>query len=318
MLVTIAIIVWLIINYFTWWLLFSSLLCVFAGIFMIMPSLLDFDFRDFLHITKYKKILWINVLANFIITPLIAFGVWTLVFRDIGLTISLVLLSLLSWGGLVFSRIQKTKWNTSLWFQLFMFNLLVFSGIFFLVTPWVQNIWVSQMPVLNCNISGPITCGKIWWWVSPISAIVVLVLFPLLLSRVIRMSEKIKSFAKKYSKFLSQIGTFVIIWYIFSLQQIHTIFNTEIYLLFKIFLGTLLFYIILFAYNIVLHRRALAKNPESLSLFWILTSRFITLWLVLSFMYTQYFWASIMLVFVSAYFIQIWLSQLISRYIKQP
>jgi hypothetical protein len=137
-----------------------------------------------------------------------------------------------------------------------------------------------------------------------------------LLSRIIRWNQKLTVFAKKYSKYFSQIWTFIIIWYIFSLQQIHAIFETNLILLAKIFGGILLFYLILFGYNLLMYHYILPKNSESKSTFWITTSRFITLGLVLSFMYTQYFGATIMLVFVSAYFIQIGLSQIVSRYIK--
>lgn len=119
---------------------------------------------------------------------------------------------------------------------------------------------------------------------------------------------------KKYGKYMSQLGTFVIIGYIFSLEQMHALFQTDIFLLLKIFVATLLFYILLFGYNLW-YQRFLPKTSESKSLFWISTSRFITLGLVLSFMYTQYFGATLILIFVSAYFIQIGLSQLISYYV---
>jgi hypothetical protein len=88
---------------------------------------------------------------------------------------------------------------------LFILNLLIFTGIFFLVTPFVQNIGISQSDGLNCSLSGPVSCGGIGGTVSPISAIVVLVIFPFLLSRIIRWNQKLTVFAKKYSKYFSQI-----------------------------------------------------------------------------------------------------------------
>ncbi len=315
MLVALAIVLGLIINYFTWGLLFSSILCVFAGIFMIMPSLLDFETKDFLKIRKHQKLLRINLFANVLITPLIAWGVGSLFFQDIWLTITLIMLSLLSWWGLVFAWIKKTNGNNSLWFQFFMLNLLVFTVIFFIATPFVQQIGMLQSVALTCDLSGPVSCG-IWWNISPISAIVVLVIFPFLLSRIVLWNQKITALAKKYSKYLSQIGTFVIIGYIFSLQQIHAIFEIDILLVTKIFVATLIFYLLIFIYNLIIYHRFLPKTPESKSLFWMTTSRFITLGLVLSFIYTQYFGTTIMLIFVSAYFIQILLSQLVSRYLK--
>lgn len=315
MLVTWAIILWLLVNYFTGGFPFSSILCVFAGIFMIMPSLLDFEIKDFLKIGKWKKLLRINLLANILITPLIARGIGSLFFQDIWLTITLTMLALLSWGGLVFAWIKKTGGNNSLWFQLFMLNLLIFTVIFFLATPWVQQIGMMQTAGLSCGLSGPVSCG-VGWNISPISALVVLVIFPFLVSRIILWNKKMTAWAKQYSKYLSQIGTFIIIGYIFSLQQVHTLFETNIILVIKIFVATLLFYLLVFAYNLLIYHRILSKTSESKSLFWLATSRFITLGLVLSFMYTQYFGADIMLIFVSAYFIQIGFSQWVSRYLK--
>lgn len=315
MLVTWAIILWLLLNYFTGGLPFSSILCVFAGIFMIMPSLLDFETKDILKIGKWKNLLRINLIANFVITPLIAWGIGSLLFQDVWLTITLMMLTLLSWGGLVFAWIKKTKGNNSLWFQLFMLNLLIFTLLFFIGTPWVQKIGMTQTTGLICNLSGPVSC-RVGGNVSPISALIVLVVFPFLLSRVVLWNQKITAWAKKYSKYLSQTGTFVIIGYIFSLQQVHALFETNVLLVVKIFVATLLFYILVFTYNLVIYHRFLPKTAESKSVFWLTTSRFITLGLVLSFMYTQYFGADIMLIFVSAYFIQIGMSQLVSRYLK--
>lgn len=282
---------------------------------MIMPSLLDFEMKDFLKIGKWKKLLRINLAANVVITPLLAWGVGSLLFQDIWLIITLMMLALLSWGGLVFAWIKKTEGNSSVWFQLFMLNLLVFTVAFFLATPWVQQIGMMQSAGLTCGLSGPVSCG-VGWNISPISALIVLVIFPFLVSRIVLLNQKITAWAKHYSKYISQIGTFIIIGYIFSLQQVHTIFETNLLLVTKIFVATLIFYLLVFAYNLVMYHRFLPKTPESKSLFWMTTSRFITLGLVLSFMYTQYFGASIMLIFVSAYFIQIGLSQLVSRYLK--
>lgn len=315
MLVAWAIILWLLINYFTWGLPFSSILCVFAGIFMIMPSLLDFEIKDILKIGKWKKLLRINAIANFAITPLIVWGIGSLFFENIWLTITLTMLALLSWGGLVFAWIKKTAGNSSLGFQLFMINLLIFTLLFFIATPLVQQIGITQSAGLTCGLSGPVSCGT-GGNVSPISALIVLVIFPFLVSRVILWNQKITAWAKKYSKYASQIGTFIIIGYIFSLQQVHALFETNFLLVIKIFVATLVFYLLVFAYNLVMYHRFLPKTAESKSLFWLMTSRFITLGLVLSFMYTQYFGADIMLIFVSAYFIQIGMSQLVSRYLK--
>lgn len=200
-----------------------------------------------------------------------------------------------------------------------MINLLIFSGIFFLLSPQVETIGMLTGG-LSCSfgdevLGGALSCG-IGGTISPISALVVLVLIPLILSRAVLLSSKLTQWAQKYSKILSQIGTFVIIAYIFSLQQVHALFSTEGILIAKIFGATLLFYLLLFGINWLLYRFVLDQSSKAKAMFWLSTSRFITLGLVLSFIYTQYFESSILLIFVSAYFIQIGAAQLMSRYLK--
>jgi ACR3 family arsenite efflux pump ArsB len=61
----------LVVNYFTGGLPFSALLCIFAGLFLVMPGLIHFDFKDFSLIKKEKKLTALNILLNVIVIPMI-------------------------------------------------------------------------------------------------------------------------------------------------------------------------------------------------------------------------------------------------------
>ncbi|USN59272.1 MAG: hypothetical protein H6767_04285 [Candidatus Peribacteria bacterium] len=57
------------------------------------------------------------------------------------------------------------------------------------------------------------------------------------------------------------------------------------------------------------------KNELWMSVFWVSVTRFITLGLIFSFVYSTYFGVNFLLVFVLAYFVQIIFSSLVTRYI---
>jgi len=40
-----------------------------------------------------------------------------------------------------------------------MLNLLIFTVIFFIATPFVQQIGMLQSAALTCDLSGPVSCG---------------------------------------------------------------------------------------------------------------------------------------------------------------
>lgn len=127
-----GIVFWLLLNYFFWWFEFSTLLCFFAWIFLIMPILTKFSFDELKYVLNHKKYLIINLILNFLIYPILAFLLGYFIFSgDIYLTLALVLLSLIPWWWLLMGWLHHSKANLKLWFSIFAINLFVFSFVYF-------------------------------------------------------------------------------------------------------------------------------------------------------------------------------------------
>jgi len=334
MLIFIAILVWILINYFTWWLEFYSTLCIVSGIFIIMPTLLKFKFSDLKLIIDNKLIVFINLLFNFIILPIIF--VWTgyLLWLHDELLYGLLLLSILPWWGLLMSWVLKTKWNLKLSFTLFLLNLIVFSILFFPVNNYFEQKWneiVGSNNIIETNkdyfwslnkkstwcivsniAPNTISCFTDNWGVSPITALLVLIFIPFVLSRFILLSSWLTNAIQSRIRFISSVSTFFIIWYIFSLEQINSIFLVNSNMLFNVWVVLLISYIISYIFWYIFYN-IFWKTEDSNALFWNLSIRFITLGLIFSFIYSTVFWIWFTVIFVLAYFIQIILSNIFWR-----
>ena len=148
------IIVWLILNYIFWWFQFNTFLCVFAGLFIIMPVLLKLSFKDILSIFKYKKIIFTNILINFIIFPLIAFIVWFFIFwiDNYYYIFTLMLLSIIPGWWLLVNWLHHSWADMKIWFTLFWLNLFLFSIFFIPFNLWIDYFISKQNLVAKNNV----------------------------------------------------------------------------------------------------------------------------------------------------------------------
>lgn len=137
------IIVWLFLNFIFWWFEFSTLLCFFAGLFLIMPLLTKFSFDELKYVLRHKKALFFSILLNFIIFPIIAFLIGYFLFQDNHYLIAwLILLSLIPWWWLLMSWLQHSKADLKLWFSIFAVNLFLFSIAYLWFSVFVDNFVV--------------------------------------------------------------------------------------------------------------------------------------------------------------------------------
>jgi ACR3 family arsenite efflux pump ArsB len=313
----IAILIWIGINYITWWLPFSTLLCVFAGIFIMMPAFLNIEYRDITWLKNKKKIIIKSLISNGILLPAIAILIGIVVFHNnISLLFGIIFLSLISGGGLMMSWIHKTKWDSKTGLRLFILNMIVFIGMFFIFEYIVQHIGINLVQWLSCS-SQTLSCiGNMS--ISPINGILILIIAPFLISRWIRIFTKTSERIKKYIGIIWQIATFIIISYIFALEHMHSIFQTPMQTIILATAWLLLFYTIVIWINYLLRIRK-QINKENIAWFRMGISRFITMWFVFSFLYTQTFGSDFMVIFILAYLIQIPVSLLTTKYIiKKP
>ena len=345
----------LLLNYLFWGFDFSTLLCFFAGLFLIMPLLVKLSYQDLKYVFHHPKILLLNLVLNFIIFPLIAFLIGYFFFPDnYYLIISLILLSLIPWGWLLMSWLQYNKADFKLWFSIFAFNLFVFNFVFLAFSLWVDK-FVAMKKIDDTNhilVQNPVNKFIGYWNFSAVqnenhascvidqtvgkigsleiscfgeddSVIIyslywffILVFFPFLISRFIRSINFLKNFFKKYGSLISKLAAFVIITYIFSLKYIRSLFSLDSILLVKILLAVFLFYLLIFVVSFFFYKILKLEKSQKKAIFWNAFVRFITLWFVFSFLYAiSWDYPQLILIFIVAYFFQIWMAFFISRFI---
>lgn len=364
MYIFIAIIIWLIINYFSWWFNFNPLLCFLWGLFLVMPSLLKFKFSDLkiLFEKKSRFLIILNIIIWFIIIPLIFFVIWYIIFWNSSITYAMMFLWFLPGWWMLFNFINKNWWEVKIWASLFILNLIIFTIIFFplnhlLITQWeklkntnilktdiqsttwflndlnkkdekhclLQDIWnkVKENIPENkqfCPIEKTtwVSCSMWKMDINPMAIIVVLVIIPFLISRFVLLNAKATNFLLPKISILSQGATFFIVWYIFTLKDINPIFSVEIIKLLTIFVWLFISYLIIYLISYFLIFKTNNSDLDiKVSVFlnnWI---RFLTMWLVFSFIFAGTFWIDFVLVIALAYLTQPIFTLIFSNLIKK-
>jgi predicted Na+-dependent transporter len=140
-------------------------------------------------------------------------------------------------------------------------------------------------------------------------------LFILAILKLIKLENKLK----KYSPIIGKLGTLAIITYIFSLKDLRTLLNPELEnILWKIIILVISFYIIIYFGAWIISSLLTKNKEEKFALFWNLSTRFITLGLIIGAVYAYYLNDyKITAVFLISYFIQIGLSAIIVKFIKK-
>ena len=362
MYIFLAIIIWLLVNYFTGGLSFYTLLCVLAWVFLIMPSLLKFKLWDFKLLKDNKKIVFLNIFLNFLVIPSLFFSIWYAFFGDSKIIYALLFLWLIPWWWMLFNWINKSSGNIKLWFSIFFLNMIIFTILFFPLNNFLENKaislnqnnsveqnkeldflkklnnenkkpcplhnlmwWWNDDKINSLNKPCPlwtvsswiVDCNTTWWHINPIAIIVVLIILPFLISRIILLSDKISNFIIPKISNISQIATFFIIWYIFSLKELNIIFSVSILKILTILWVLALIYFIFYSITFLISKKINVSADLKPTLFWWVATRFLTMWLIFSFAYSSMFWVDFILVIALAYFIQISFSYLFYFLIKK-
>ena len=275
---------------------FSSDICLFAGITMIMPTLFNFKFKDILLTLKYKKMILKGLLINFIALPSLAIAIG-LATNDFGIAAGIFLLSVLSGGGMVMHWIKKTDADVSVGFILLFINIVFISlsllmlHYFGLYTESYFEAYYSDEITLSSFARG---------------VIILLIVIPFVASRfLVWFAKPVVEIINKYRPTISNISIFLIIMYLFSLQNSQLLF--EIYefepeLIFISFVAVLVFYI----GNFVIAKLSFDNTKaEEKSAFWFTITRYITLALIISTFSIGSFGASMLIPIMLAYIIQI-------------
>ena len=285
----------LIYGAFTDGFIFSSKICLFAGLTLIMPTLFNVKIQDIKLIYQYRILFLKSLLANFILLPFIALMIGLLT-HNYGVAAGIFLLSVLSGGGMVMNWIKKSGADTSIGFILLFINLIFISlsllmlHIFGLYTAEYFGESYSDERNLE-NVARAV--------------ITLLIIVPFLASRVVIYIEPLKNFINEKRIYISNISLFIILFYLFGLQKSQLIFELydfEPELIPISLISVVVFYFLSYVLAKVIYN---LESVQERAAFWYSVTRYITLALVLSTFSINTFGISIILPIMFAYIVQI-------------
>ncbi len=284
--------------------IFSSKICLFAGITLIMPSLFNFELSHIKLIWIHKGVILKGFAVNYILLPILALAIGFAT-GDFGITAGLFMLSLLSGGGMVMHWIKKSKADTSLGFLLLFINLL-------LVT----------LSLLMLDIFGTYTAAyfdarydsRVGISQFASAVLMLLIIIPFTASRIVRLIKPLVTVMHTYRQHISQISIFIIIFYLFGLQsaqRLEDVWDFDPQLIPIAFVSVLIFYTLAYYVSRFIYNQ---NSPQERAAFWHSMTRYLTLALVIATFTLGIFGVSMLLPIMFAYVVQIPLAVYISHH----
>ncbi len=302
-LIFLGIILGLAYGHYNYGFIFDSNICLFAGITLIMPTLFNVKLRDITLLYTHKKIVLKGLLINYLLLPAAALGIGLLT-NNFGIAAGLFLLSVLSGGGMVMHWIKTSGGDTSLGFVLLFMNLIFVSFSLLLLHAFgiYTSDYFGEFYLDGINMSN---FAK--------AVIILLIIIPFVLSRIVIFIKPLKEFIEQKKAYISDISIFIIIFYLFALNQSQSLF--EIYewepeLIYISFGAVVLFYFIIFVVAKVFYD---TSSKQETAAFWHTVTRYITLALVVSTFSISTYGTSMLLPIMFAYIIQIPFSSIVSK-----
>jgi len=282
---------------------FSSKICLFAGITLIMPSLFNFELAHIKLIWVHKSVILKGFAVNYILLPIIALVIGFAT-GDFGITAGLFVLAILSGGGMVMHWIKKSKADTSLGFLLLFINLLFITlSLYMLDVFGTYSAGYFEMKYDN-NLGIGSVASKV---------LVLLIVIPFIASRVVRHIKPLVNTINTYKMYISHISIFIILFYLFGLQSaqlLEDVWDFEPQLVPISFVAVLVFYALTFYLAKYIYNH---DSPQERAAFWHTVTRYLTLALVIATFTLGSFGVSMLLPIMFAYVVQIPLAVYISR-----
>ncbi len=274
---------------------FSSKVCLFAGLTLIMPTLFNVKFQDIKLLFHYKVLIIKGLFINYLILPALAVGIGLLT-GSFGVAAGLFLLSVLSGGGMVMHWIKKSNADTSMGFILLFVNLMFVS---------LSLLMLHIFGMHTATYFGEPYMGAVNVKSVAFAAMVLLIIIPFVSSRIIILIKPLRKLIEEKRSYISQVSLFLILFYLFGLQRsqyIFEIYDFEPELFYISLLAVITFYTTSFFLSKWLYN---LNSPQERAAFWHTITRYITLALVLSTLTTNTFGVSIILPIMFAYIVQI-------------
>jgi len=283
--------------------IFSSKICLFAGLTLIMPSLFNFELAHIKLIWEDKKILLKGFLVNYILLPLLALAIGFAT-GDFGITAGLFLLAVLSGGGMVMHWIKKSKADTSLGFLLLFINLLLITLSLYML----DMFGTYSAGYFEMDYDDSVGIGRFAKGV-----LILLIVIPFFVSRVVRHIKPLVGLIQKFQKYISHLSIFLILFYLFGLQNVQVLedvwdFDPELVPI--SFVAVLVFYALTYILAKFIYDLDSAQERAA---FWHTVTRYLTLALVIATFTLNSFGVSMLLPIMFAYMVQIPLAVYINK-----
>jgi arsenite transporter len=312
---------------------FDPLICLFAALIMIYPSLVPLSFDKLKGAIKRYDIILISVLLNFVLAPLLAVIIgYLFLSQEPLLWLGLILLSLLPGGGMVTTWALKSKADMPTTVGIIFFNLL----LAILITPFAMSFALNKLTgeflqkteeatcalsevssgVASCGLSGGVTPIKI---ALPVFAIVVIPLILAYFTQKILKKKKGEEWLNKKKRFFgefSNLGLVIILFVLMSLENNSVLFE-DMGLIFKSFISLMIFYLITLFVSLFVYKKFF-NNSVGKSLVWGSYLRYITLALGLSIalIIGDSNLSGMIIIIALSYFVQIPISFWLNKYFK--
>jgi len=286
--------------------IFNSDICLFAGLTLIMPTLFNVKFSDIKLAYEYRVVIMKSLAINYILLPIIALIIG-LATDNFGIAAGLFLLSVLSGGGMVMHWIKKSNADASLGFILLFINLVFVSLSLFMLHSFglYTSEYFGESYMDTVNVSN-----------FARGVLILLIVVPFIVSRFIILIKPLKEFIIKSRSYISYVSIFVIVFYLFGLQNSQVLFDLYDFEpeLIVISAGSVvLFYLAVFFISKWLYN---LDSKQERAAFWHSTTRYITLALVISTFTSNTFGISMLLPIMFAYIVQIPFASYISKRIN--
>ncbi|MDP8258891.1 MAG: bile acid:sodium symporter [Candidatus Aadella gelida] len=219
---------------------YSRVICVSALLIMIFPVFINIEFgKGIKELPKFKGILLLATIVNFVLYPLIAFGLGWLFLREYpAMWLGLVMLSLVPTSGMTINWTYFTKGHMHVAMGIVSIGILVSVVVLPIIIPvFAQHLMGAE----NINVSKMVILEKLFF------IIVLPLIFGSFVRRLILKHKGVEGFkrVKPVNGGISAVGVMVVSFLVMSLKSTQ-VMVTNANVIFIALVPVLIFYAVIF------------------------------------------------------------------------